>query len=75
MISMFMLGGRANRPDPKPELMKYDGKTFSGDVKFDNPAQASREIMALWKSGHTANAAWSRPSWCHIWARWLTKSR
>ena len=56
--------------------MKYDGKTFSGDVKFDNPAQASREIMARFgNSSHTANAAWSCPSWCHIWARWLTKSR
>ena len=52
MISMFMLGGPSQIDlfDPKPELMKYDGKTFSGDVKFDNPAQASREIMApLWK--------------------------
>jgi len=52
MISMFMLGGPSQIDlfDPKPELIKYDGKTFSGDVKFDNPAQASREIMApLWK--------------------------
>ena len=52
MISMFMLGGPSQIDlfDPKPELIKYDGKTFSGEVKFDNPAQASREIMApLWK--------------------------
>ena len=52
MISMFMLGGPSQIDlfDPKPELIKHDGKTFSGDVKFDNPAQASREIMApLWK--------------------------
>ena len=52
MISMFMLGGpsQVDLFDPKPELIKHDGKTFPGDVKFDNPAQASREIMApLWK--------------------------
>ena len=52
MISMFMLGGPSQIDlfDPKPELIKHNGKTFSGDVKFDNPAQASREIMApLWK--------------------------
>ena len=52
MISMFMLGGPSQIDlfAPKPELIKHDGKTFPGDVKFDNPAQASREIMApLWK--------------------------
>ncbi|MBL59483.1 MAG: hypothetical protein CMO75_07425 [Verrucomicrobiales bacterium] len=52
MISMFMLGGpsQVDLFDPKPELIKHNGKNFSGDVKFDNPAQASREIMApLWK--------------------------
>lgn len=47
MISMFMLGGPSQIDlfDPKPELIKYHGKTFPGDIKFDNPAQASREIM------------------------------
>ncbi|HIC25642.1 MAG TPA: DUF1501 domain-containing protein [Gammaproteobacteria bacterium] len=52
MISMFMLGGPSQIDlfDPKPELLKHNGKTFSSDIKFDNPAQASREIMApLWK--------------------------
>ena len=52
MISMFMLGGPSQIDlfDPKPELIKHHGKTFSGDLKFDNPAQASREIMApAWK--------------------------
>ncbi|HIG28494.1 MAG TPA: DUF1501 domain-containing protein [Verrucomicrobiales bacterium] len=48
MISMFMLGGPSQIDlfDPKPELIKRNGETFPGDVKFDNPAQASREIMA-----------------------------
>lgn len=47
MISMFMLGGPSQIDlfDPKPELVKYHGKSFPGDIKFDNPAQASREIM------------------------------
>lgn len=52
MISMFMLGGPSQIDlfDPKPELIKYHGKNFPGDVKWDNPAQASREIMGpLWK--------------------------
>ncbi len=52
MISMLMLGGPSQIDlfDPKPELMKWHGRTFPGAVKFDNPAQASREVMApLWK--------------------------
>ncbi|MFT5192771.1 MAG: hypothetical protein ACI9DF_001851 [Verrucomicrobiales bacterium] len=55
MISMFMLGGPSQIDlfDPKPELIKYHGKTFPGDIRFDNAAQASREIMApLWKFHH-----------------------
>ena len=44
MISMFMLGGPSQIDlfDPKPELVKRDGQTFPGEVKFDNPSQASR---------------------------------
>lgn len=52
MISMFMLGGPSQIElfDPKPELVKRDGQIFPGDIKFDNAAQASREIMApIWK--------------------------
>lgn len=52
MISMFMLGGPSQIDlfDPKPELVKRNGQNFSGDLKFDNPAQASREIMGpAWK--------------------------
>lgn len=52
MISMFMLGGPSQIDlfDPKPELIKRNGQNFPGDVKFDNPAQASREIMKpAWK--------------------------
>ena len=47
MISMFMMGGPSQIDlfDPKPELMKRHGQVFPGEVKFDNPAQASREIM------------------------------
>ena len=55
MISMFMLGGPSQIDlfDPKPELMKRNGQTFTGDLKFDNPAQASREIMGpAWEFSH-----------------------
>ncbi len=47
MISMYMLGGPSQIDlfDPKAELMKRNGQDFPGDVKWDNPAQASREIM------------------------------
>jgi len=55
MISMLMLGGPSQIDlfDPKPELVKRHGEDFSGDVKFDNPAQASREIMKpAWRFHH-----------------------
>lgn len=55
MISMFMLGGPSQIDlfDPKPELIKRHGQSFPGDIKWDNPAQASREIMApAWKFQH-----------------------
>ena len=47
MISMFMLGGpsQIDMFDPKPELRKRHGQDFEGDLKFDNAAQASRQIM------------------------------
>ena len=47
MISMYMLGGPSQIDlfDPKPELIKRNGQSFDGDLKFDNAAQASREIM------------------------------
>ena len=48
MISMFMMGGPSQIDlfDPKPELVKRHGQQFDGDIKFDNAAQASRQIMA-----------------------------
>ena len=52
MISMFMMGGPSQIDlfDPKPELSKRDGQQFEGDIRFDNAAQASRQIMApQWK--------------------------
>ena len=43
MISLFMIGGPSHLDlfDPKPALAKYAGKNFPGEVKYDNPAQAS----------------------------------
>jgi hypothetical protein len=52
MISMFMQGGPSHIDlfEPKPELMKLDGKPFPGEVKYDDAAGASREVMGpLWK--------------------------
>ena len=52
MISLFMQGGPSHLDlfDPKPELEKYDGKKFPGDIKYDNAAQASSTVLASpWK--------------------------
>jgi hypothetical protein len=52
MISLFMQGGPSQLDlfDPKPEMAKYDGKTFPGDIKYDNAAQASAKVLASpWK--------------------------
>lgn len=52
MISMFMQGGPSHIDlfDPKPALDKLDGKDFPGEVKYDDAAGASREVMASpWK--------------------------
>ncbi|WP_395718380.1 DUF1501 domain-containing protein [Prosthecobacter sp.] len=54
MISMFMQGGPSHMDlfDPKPELVKLDGKEFPGEVKYDDAAGASREVMGpQWKFG------------------------
>lgn len=52
MISLFMQGGPSHVDllDPKPEMAKYDGKPFPGDIKYDNAAQASSKVLASpWK--------------------------
>lgn len=52
MISMFMQGGPSHIDmfDPKPELLRLDGKDFPGEVKYDDAAGASREVMGpQWK--------------------------
>jgi len=52
MISMFMQGGPSHIDlfDPKPELTRLDGKEFPGEVKYDDAAGASREVMGCpWK--------------------------
>ena len=40
MISMYMLGGPSQIDlfDPKPDLIKLNGKEFTGKLKFDNAA-------------------------------------
>jgi hypothetical protein len=54
MISLFMQGGPSHLDllDPKPEMAKYDGKPFPGEIKYDNAAQASSKVLASpWKFG------------------------
>lgn len=52
MISLWMQGGPSHHDlfDPKPEMKKWDGKTFPGEIKYDNAAQASSRVFATpWK--------------------------
>lgn len=52
MISLWMQGGPSHHDmfDPKPEMAKYDGKVFPGEIKYDNAAQASSKVFASpWK--------------------------
>lgn len=52
MISLWMQGGPSHHDlfDPKPEMAKYDGQPFPGEIKYDNAAQASAKVLASpWK--------------------------
>ena len=52
MISMVMQGGpsQVDLFDPKPELDRLDGKDFPGEVKYDDAAGATKEVMKTpWK--------------------------
>lgn len=52
MISLWMQGGPSHHDlfDPKPEMAKWDGKSFPGEIKYDNAAQSSSKVFATpWK--------------------------
>lgn len=52
MISLFMQGGPSHLDlcDPKPELQQRHLQNFSGDIKYDNAAEASAKLFASpWK--------------------------
>jgi hypothetical protein len=52
MISMFMQGGPSHIDlfDPKPELTKRHLQNFTGDIKYDNAAEASSKLFGTpWK--------------------------
>lgn len=52
MISMFMQGGPSHLDlfDPKPELSRRHLQTFTGEIKYDNAAEASSKLFASpWK--------------------------
>ena len=48
MISLFQHGGPAHMDltDPKPELQKYGGTDFKGDVQYSFVNQASKKLLA-----------------------------
>ena len=52
MISLFMHGGPSHMDlmDPKPELSKYDGTEYQGEVKYSFVNRASKKLMGSpWK--------------------------
>jgi hypothetical protein len=52
MISMFMQGGPSHIDlfDPKPELNKRHLQNYTGDIKYDNAAEASSKLFGCpWK--------------------------
>ncbi|MEX0725537.1 MAG: DUF1501 domain-containing protein [Planctomycetaceae bacterium] len=52
MISLFMHGGPSHVDlfDPKPELTKYDGQDYAGDIQYSFINRASKRLMGSpWK--------------------------
>lgn len=52
MISLWMQGGPSHHDlfDPKPEMAKWDGQPFPGEIQYDNAAQASSKVFhSPWK--------------------------
>ena len=52
VISMFMQGGPSHIDlfDPKPELNRRHMQSFTGDIKYDNAAEASAKLFGCpWK--------------------------
>jgi hypothetical protein len=52
MIALFMQGGPSHLDlfDPKPELIRSNGKSYAGDIQFDNAGEASSRLFASpWK--------------------------
>lgn len=47
MITLFMQGGPSHHDlfDPKPELSKRNGQTFTGEIKYDNAGEASSKLL------------------------------
>ena len=62
--------------DPKPLLTRLDGTNFTGEIKYDNQAEASAKLLGSpWKFRKTGPAAWSFPSCCPSSERLPTTSR
>ena len=55
MISLWMQGGPSHIDlfEPKPEMAKWEGKKFPGEIEYDMANQASDKVLpALWKFQH-----------------------
>ncbi len=77
MISMFMQGGPSHIDlfDPKPELTKRHMQTFSGEVKFDNAAEASTKLFGSpWKFWKSGQCGWRSANCCRVCHEWPTTS-
>lgn len=48
MVQLFMQGGPSHLDlfDPKPELVRRHGQTYTGDLKVDNAGEASSKLFA-----------------------------
>ena len=45
MTSLCMGPSHIDLFDPKPEMAKWDGQPFPGEIKYDNAAQASSKVL------------------------------
>ncbi len=59
MISLFQHGGPSHMDltDPKPELTKYSGTDYTGDIHFSFVNEASKKLLAVHFVSHRVASA------------------
>ncbi len=75
MISLFQHGGPSHMDltDPKPELSKYDGTEYSGDIQFSFVNEASKKLFGSpFQFSLMASVERSCRSCCHTPREWST---